>query len=308
MITHPTEKRTQGRADWPLSRSGHRAGVHRANRSPLDTPSRAGGLFAGALAVAVVSAVTGGAVALAVQPPDSAIPVNAGVVDSAIAQRGIGFPNVSVDQVAAKVLPSVVTLLTAVGDRSEQGSGIILSPDGLILTNRHVVEAPDAGADAVPNTLVTVNDGRTAPFSVIGTDPASDIAVVRAHGISGLTPITFGSSTDLRVGQEVVAVGSPLGLQGTVTRGIVSALHRPVSAREGTGSDGTVLDAIQTDAAINPGNSGGALTNMNGELIGLNTAIASIGAPDGQSGSIGVGFAIPADQVKPIADEIIATG
>jgi Trypsin-like peptidase domain/PDZ domain len=150
------------------------------------------------------------------------------------------------------------------------------------------------------------------PFTVVGTDPAGDLAVVRAQGVSGLTPITIGSSKDVKVGQQVVAIGSPLGLQGTVTTGIVSALDRPVAAGDGSGENVSVLDAIQTDAAINPGNSGGALVNMNGELIGVNSAIASMGAGagsgGGQSGSIGLGFAIPADQAKRIADELVSTG
>jgi putative serine protease PepD len=159
--------------------------------------------------------------------------------------------------------------------------------------------------------MVTLSDGRTAPFSVVGADPSSDIAVVRVQGLSGLTPIALGSSKDLKVGQNVVAVGSPLGLQGTVTTGIVSALDRPVSTGDGPDQN-TVLDAIQTDAAINPGNSGGALVNMNGELIGVNSAIASLGgggnSSDAQSGSIGLGFAIPVDQAKRIADELVSTG
>jgi putative serine protease PepD len=147
---------------------------------------------------------------------------------------------------------------------------------------------------------------------VVGTDPASDIAVVRAQGVSGLTPIALGSSANLHVGQNVVAVGSPLGLEGTVTTGIISALNRPVSTAGDTAKQNTVLDAIQTDAAINPGNSGGALVNMNGELIGINSAIATLGgpanSPDAQGGSIGLGFAIPVDQAKRIADELISTG
>ena len=163
---------------------------------------------------------------------------------------------------------------------------------------------------ATPKTTVTFSDGRTAPFTVVGTDPATDIAVVRAQGVSGLTPITLGSSANLRVGQAVVAVGSPLGLEGTVTTGIVSALNRPVSPTGEAGNQNTVLDAIQTDAAINPGNSGGALVNMSGELVGVNSAIATLGgdSPDAQSGSIGLGFAIPVDQAKRIADELISTG
>ena len=145
---------------------------------------------------------------------------------------------------------------------------------------------------------------------MVGADPASDIAVVKAQGVSGLTPITLGSSANLRVGQDVVAVGSPLGLEGTVTTGIVSALNRPVSTAGDAGNQNTVLDAIQTDAAINPGNSGGALVNMNGELIGVNSAIATLGgdSQEAQSGSIGLGFAIPVDQAKRIADELISSG
>ena len=159
---------------------------------------------------------------------------------------------------------------------------------------------------------MTFSNGQTAPFTVVGTDPAGDLAIVRAQGVSGLTPITMGSSKDVKVGEQVVAIGSPLGLQGTVTTGIVSALNRPVAAGDGGGANVTVLDAIQTDAAINPGNSGGALVNMNGELIGVNSAIASMGggggSGGGQSGSIGLGFAIPADQAKRIANELVTTG
>ena len=128
-----------------------------------------------------------------------------------------------------------------------------------------------------PQATVTFSDGRTVPFSVVGTDPADDIAVVRAQGVSGLTPVTLGSSKDLKVGQNVVAIGSPLGLQGTVTTGIISALDRPVSTGDESTGQHSVMNAIQTDAAINPGNSGGALVNMNGELVGVNSAIASMG-------------------------------
>ena len=132
----------------------------------------------------------------------------------------------------------------------------------------------------------------------------------RPTGATGLTPITLGSSGNLRVGQDVVAIGSPLGLEGTVTTGIVSALNRPVAAGGDAQNQNTVLDAIQTDAAINPGNSGGALVNMNGELVGVNSAIATLGGDSGQSqsGSIGLGFAIPVDQAKRIADELIQNG
>jgi putative serine protease PepD len=170
---------------------------------------------------------------------------------------------------------------------------------------------PDSDrANGKPKTTVTFSDGRTAEFTVVGADPTTDIAVVRVQGISGLTPISLGSSANLRVGQPVMAVGSPLGLEGTVTTGIVSALNRPVSTTGETGNQNTVLDAIQTDAAINPGNSGGALVNMSGQLVGVNSAIATLGgdSADAQSGSIGLGFAIPVDQAKRIADELIKTG
>lgn len=224
-----------------------------------------------------------------------------------VAARPVG----SVEEVAAKVLPSVVQLSVMEGDHGGEGSGIVLSPDGLILTNNHVVaDAAQAGGGATAK--VTFADGRSTPFTVVGTDPMGDLAVVRAQGVSNLTPITIGSSKDVKVGEQVVAIGSPLGLQGTVTSGIISALNRPVAAGDGPGSDVSVIEAMQTDAAINPGNSGGALVNMKGELVGVNSAIASMGggasSGGGQPGSIGLGFAIPSDQAKRIADELVSTG
>jgi putative serine protease PepD len=209
------------------------------------------------------------------------------------------------------VVPSVVQLQTDIGNETEFGSGIVVTSDGLIMTNAHVVSTarqavpPDPGSE---RTTVIFADGHTAPFAIVATDPTSDIAVVRAVGTSGLTPITFGSSADLRVGQQVAAVGSPLGFDGTVTSGIISALDRPVSTASNSADRAAVIDAIQTDAALNPGNSGGALVNANGQLIGMNSANASFGAPSGANGSIGLGFAIPVDEAKRIADELIATG
>lgn len=275
---------------------------------PGKKPSKAG-LWAGALAVAVVSAGIGGGVATVVHDDHPRL----GQRSAASAVPAAALPAGSVEQVAAKVVPSVVKLETDLGRSSEEGSGIILTDKGLILTNNHVVEAAKQppGAPPVPaRTKVTFSDGTTRSFSVVGTDPSSDIAVVQAQDISGLTPIMIGSSGDLRVGQDVVAIGSPLGLEGTVTTGIVSALNRPVAAGGDAHNQNTVLDAIQTDAAINPGNSGGALVNMNGELVGINSAIATLGgdSPQAQSGSIGLGFAIPIDQAKRIADELIQHG
>jgi putative serine protease PepD len=282
---------------------------------------RTGMLTAGAVAIAVISAGIGGAAATVVELGTHAVGGNGGglVTGAAPSVPAANMPPGSVEQVAAKVVPSVVMLETDLGRQSEEGSGIILSADGLIMTNNHVVAAaanpkgpggPGPGGGAAPKTTVTFSDGRTAPFTVVGTDPTSDIAVVRVQGVSGLTPISLGSSSDLRVGQPVVAIGSPLGLAGTVTTGIVSSLNRPVSTTGESGNQNTVLDAIQTDAAINPGNSGGALVNMQGQLVGVNSAIATLGADSGdaQSGSIGLGFAIPVDQAKRIADELISSG
>ena len=274
---------------------------------------RAGMLAIGALTIAVVSAGIGGAAATLVELNHLPGGINGGTVAAgAPTVPAANMPPGSVEQVAAKVVPSVVMLETDLGRQSEEGSGVILSADGLILTNNHVIAAaakPPAGAPP-PKTTVTFSDGRTSTFTVIGADPTSDIAVIRVQGVSGLTPIAMGSSSDLRVGQPVLAIGSPLGLAGTVTTGIVSALNRPVSTTGESGNQNTVLDAIQTDAAINPGNSGGALVNMNGQLVGVNSAIATLGADSGdaQSGSIGLGFAIPVDQAKRIADELISTG
>jgi len=285
--------------------------------------SRRGAVVAGAVVAAVVGggigAVTVGVAALAHDAPAAKAPI----AQLPAAPQPAAKPRAdSVEQVAAKVMPSVVKLQIELGGQGGEGSGIVLSEDGLILTNNHVV-APAAGeaqgvqpssADSTDGgeatKTVTFANGQTAPFTVVGTDPTGDLAVVRAQGVSGLTPIAIGSSKDVKVGQQVVAIGSPLGLQGTVTTGIVSALDRPVAAGDGPGGSVSVLDSIQTDAAINPGNSGGALVNMNGELIGVNSAIASMGGGSGggQSGSIGLGFAIPADQAKRIADELVSTG
>jgi putative serine protease PepD len=238
----------------------------------------------------------------------SSAPSGSGTAPSSPAPAG------SVEQVADTVLPSVVQLEGPSGE----GSGVVISADGLILTNAHVLEAgqaaqqqpPVGGAGAGAQGLTAVfQDGNRAPVQVVGTDPGADLAVVRAQGVSGLTPATLGSSASLQVGQEVVAVGSPLGLSGTVTTGIVSALQRPVASGGAQSGQATVLDAIQTDAAINPGNSGGALVDMQGRVVGITSAIASLGqSSGGQSGSIGLGFAIPIDQAARIGDEIVTQG
>jgi len=207
-----------------------------------------------------------------------------------------------VEAVAARVLPSVVQLQVEGVRAAGEGSGIVLSADGLLLTNNHVVEAAANGGRVV----ALFQDGTSAPAQIVGRDPSSDLAVLRAQGVSGLTPVTIGNSDSLRVGQQVVAFGAPLGLGGTVTTGIISALNRAVSVGQESGaSEATVLSAVQTDAAINPGNSGGPLVDMQGALDGINSAIATTGA---QGGSIGVGFAIPINQAKRVAEELERTG
>jgi putative serine protease PepD len=282
----------------------HRGGHWLPYRAGRRLP-RGAAVSAAGLGVALVSSGIGAAAALATQTDHSGYPTIA--TAAAATSQSAGLSVGPIEKVAAKVLPSVVELQTDAGNQVDEGSGIVLTADGLIMTNAHVVSAA-ASAGPQAHTLVTLSDGRTAPFVVIASDPGSDIAVVRAQRTSGLTPITVGSSGSLRVGQQVVAVGSPLGLDGTVTTGIVSALDRPISAVAGAANQPAAADAIQTDAAMNPGNSGGALVNMNGELVGMNSAIATIGSSGTQSGSIGLGFAIPVDKAKRIADELIATG
>ena len=273
--------------------------------------SRGVALTVAGLAIAMVSAGFGGGVAMAVHPYSSPRSATASAAPAA-SRPAANVSGGSVEQVAAKVLPSVVALQIDAGNMAYEGSGIILTADGLIMTNAHVVAAAANANQATPGGIgvtVTFADGGTTPFTVVATDPITDVAVVRAQGVSGLTPITLGSSGSLRVGQPVMAVGSPLGLDGTVTTGIISALNRPVSTMSDTANQRATLDAIQTDAPMNPGNSGGALVNMNGQLIGMNSAIATVGgSPGAETGSIGLGFSIPVDQATRVADELIATG
>ncbi len=223
----------------------------------------------------------------------------------------------TVEKVSNSVLPSVVKVNVTSQDGAGSGSGIILSKDGDILTNNHVV----TGVGASGSITVNFNDGTTKKATVVGTDPVTDIAVIKVAGVSDLTPAKLGRSGDLKVGQTVVAVGSPYGLNATVTSGIVSALNRPVSVstqedqganpfgQQGQSQGGdlsTTYPAIQTDAAINPGNSGGALVDLSGRVVGINSSIRTAGGSStGDSGgSIGLGFAIPIDEVLPIVNQI----
>ncbi|MET7426089.1 trypsin-like peptidase domain-containing protein [Dactylosporangium sp. NPDC005555] len=248
---------------------------------------RVAGLVIAGLVIAVVSAFGGGLVATNFAAdgggPTTVITRNA----APNLERG------SVGAVAEAVLPSVVDITTGEGE----GSGVIMSTDGTIITNNHVV----AGATKL---TVTFSTGKTASATVVGTDPAGDIAVIKAQNVSNLTAAKFGDSDALRVGDTVLAVGSPLGLQGSVTAGIVSALHRTISSGEQGAK--SIADAIQTDAAINPGNSGGALVNLAGEVVGINTAILTAG--ENSNGNIGVGFAISVNRARSAADQLAKGG
>ncbi|CAA9374125.1 MAG: Probable secreted or membrane serine protease Rv0983 [uncultured Nocardioides sp.] len=208
----------------------------------------------------------------------------------------------SVEAVAAAVLPIVVKIDVASEEGSGSGSGIILTEDGTILTNNHVIEtAADGGA-----IRVSFSDGSSAEAEILGRDPLTDTAVIKAGDVSGLKPATIGESGNLDVGQGVVAIGSPFGLDATVTSGIVSALDRPVNAGRDDDGNSTTYPAIQTDAAINPGNSGGPLVDMTGAVVGINSSIRTATSASGQAGSIGLGFAIPIDEVLPIVDQMTA--
>ncbi len=209
---------------------------------------------------------------------------------------------------AAKIQPSVVTIDVTSQQDQGNGSGVIIRKDGYIVTNDHVVSVAANGG----TLTVLTQDGQQAKATIVGRDSSDDLAVIKVNGLKNLTPATFSKSSNLVVGQTVVAVGAPLGLSNTVTSGIVSNTARPVRSGD---NDQAVFDAIQTDAAINPGNSGGALADLNGNVVGINAAIATpntgglqIPGQEDQSGSIGIGFAIPSDEVSRIAAELISTG
>ena len=277
-------------------------------------PQNAGGKrspFKTMLAAAMIAGLIGGGIGAAVtyavtdhdSSPSSALSAPLSTGEAALKSPG------SVSQVSTVVMPSVVDINVASSDGSgDEGTGIILSSDGQILTNNHVIAAAGSGGATI---TVTFNDGSTGTAKVVGAEPRADLAVIKVNGKSGLTPATFADSTALQIGQPVVAIGSPLGLAGTVTSGIVSSLNRPVITTNNTGQ-AVVLDAIQTDAAINPGNSGGPLVDMQGRVVGINSAIATTGSGSGglgggsQSGSVGLGFAIPISEATPIVKELAA--
>ncbi|MGW5643333.1 trypsin-like peptidase domain-containing protein [Saccharopolyspora sp. NPDC003752] len=219
-------------------------------------------------------------------------------------EQGKDRPKGTVAAVAQRVVPAVVSIEVRVGAQGGSGSGVVIDGNGYVVTNNHVISM----AADTPGALVSTvfHDGTRVPARIVGRDVKTDLAVIKVE-VSNPTVAQLGRSDELAVGDEVIAIGSPLGLAGTVTTGIVSSVHRPMRlAGEGTDTN-AVIDAIQTDAAINPGNSGGALVDGNGAVVGINSAIRTLGA-GGEGGSIGLGFAIPIDDVRRIAEELIRTG
>ncbi|HEX2562732.1 MAG TPA: trypsin-like peptidase domain-containing protein [Acidimicrobiales bacterium] len=293
------------------------AGPAPVGSSAPPSPPRRGRRAVAVLAAAglVAASAAGGALLALNLDDDEAAPATASLSAAPAAGSQDNVPDEPLSQVAAKVLPSVVSITSGAGE----GSGVIISSDGQILTNNHVVaQAADGGS-----LSVTFSDGSKADARILGRDPATDLAVIQAEDVDGLTPAKLGSSADLHVGDTVLAIGSPLGLEGSVSSGIVSALDRSITLSNdlpespfGNGGEPqatspAVIDAIQTDAAINPGNSGGALINADGEVVGINTAIASLAGGGGigsQGGNIGVGFAIPIDSARSIAQQLVDNG
>jgi len=274
---------------------------------PLAAEPRRGGrivgvsLLVGALAGAAGG--VGGAAFLQQNSTATAVSAASGPPALRIARDagGAAKPG-SIESAAATALPSVVKIYATSPTASGSGSGIVLTEGGDILTNNHVVEpAVDNGKLAV-----SFSDGTTATATIVGRDPLTDIAVIHARTTESLRPATLGDSDSLAVGEPVVALGSPFGLESTVTTGIVSALNRPViTAGESSGDPATVFPAIQTDAAINPGNSGGPLISLSGDVMGIDSAIKTDSSTAGvQSGSIGLGFAIPINDAVPIVEQL----
>ncbi|CAN2216684.1 DegQ Trypsin-like serine proteases, typically periplasmic, contain C-terminal PDZ domain [Candidatus Nanopelagicaceae bacterium] len=222
------------------------------------------------------------------------------VKSSSNIERPVG----SVAEIAQRVLPSVVSIEAIASDGGSTGSGFVIDSSGYILTNNHVIAASVTSGGSIS---VRLNDGSKYPAKVVGRDSSYDLAVLKIRGAS-LKALQFGDSEKVAVGDSVIAIGSPLGLTGTVTLGIISAKNRAVTAGESE-SENSFINALQTDAAINPGNSGGPLVDSTGAVIGVNSAIASLGSSrNSQTGSIGLGFAIPINQARKTAEQLIKNG
>ncbi|MDT3396229.1 trypsin-like peptidase domain-containing protein [Streptomyces sp. B1866] len=275
-------------------------------RPPAPAPRR-GWLVAGVLTVALVAGGLGGGVGTYLERHrgDDRTTVRLPQAVAGERQRDPG----SIAGIADRALPGVVTIHVSGGGEEGTGTGFVLNGSGHILTNNHVVEAA-----ATSGTIsVTFNGGDVAEARIVGRDSGYDLAVIKVDGVSGLRPLTLGNSDSVRVGDPVVAIGAPYDLAGTVTSGIISAKERPITAGgEEDGSDVSYVDALQTDAPINPGNSGGPLMDSAARVIGINSAIRAAdsgsGLGGGQGGSIGLGFAIPINQGRRVAEELINTG
>ncbi len=284
------------------SEHGHPPAAATTDPQPRRRTGAVTALLLGSLALGGAAGV-GGAAAWETWQDDTGAATPGPQVSQVVDTGDSPAPDGSVEQVAAAVLPSVVKIDVSGPNGSGSGSGIILSSDGQILTNNHVVEVAAQGGGSL---TVSFDDGTHAEARVLGTDPLTDTAVIQAEDVSGLTPATIGQSANVDVGQQVVAVGSPFGLDATVTSGIVSALQRPVNVGSDAQGNATVYPAIQTDAAINPGNSGGPLVDLDGHVIGINSSIRTSGSSLSGSapGSIGLGFAIPIDEVMPLVEDM----
>jgi putative serine protease PepD len=247
----------------------------------------------------VVGGVVGGVIVAATGSSGSS--QTPSQVSNAAAASGCAVPSI-----ASAVIPSVVTIAASGSGGSGTGSGEVIRSDGYILTNNHVISVAAGGG----SVEVLFSDGTTAPATITGRDPLTDLAVLKVQPPHQLKVIQFGSSESVAVGEPVVAVGAPLGLSGTVTSGIVSATDRTIQVPGENDRSALLASAVQTDAAINPGNSGGALVNCAAKLIGVPTAGATVPGPSGEAsgGSVGLGFAIPVDLAKRLSDEIISTG
>jgi len=246
----------------------------------------------GLAVAAIIGGVAGGLIVWATSGSDN---------DNTSASDGKGA-SCDAANVADRALPSVVTVRAGSGQGAGSGSGVVIRPNGYVLTNNHVVVVgAHDGAVSIQR-----GDGENVDAAIVGRDPLTDLAVIKAKDASGLSPITVGQSSSVQVGHPVVAIGSPLGLTSTVTTGIVSAVDRYVRVPAENGGTAHLVGAIQTDASINPGNSGGALVDCSARLVGINTAGAAV--PNSPGGSIGLGFAIPVDFAKRIADELIREG
>ncbi|HEX4058899.1 MAG TPA: trypsin-like peptidase domain-containing protein [Galbitalea sp.] len=321
-----------------------------APTEPVPAKKRGPGTAGMVAIAAVVAAVVGGASGAGIEfalNPNSSNTSGSNVPGPTSITVDNAKNATTITAVAAKASPSIVTINATSAQEAGTGSGIILTSDGYVVTNNHVVTLDGESAD--PKIQVETNDGRLLSAKVVGTDPIDDLAVIKLQDVSGLQPAQFADSSKLNVGDMAIAIGAPLGLSGSVTNGIISALNRSITVQSsaapsggdssGDGSNGNgqsspfnfwnfgngtpsqnqpttatstiALSVIQTDAAINPGNSGGALLDSDGKVIGINCAIASASdssTSGGQSGSIGVGFAIPSDIALRIADDIIKTG